>query len=69
MKRRNSVFNNYNTSKYSSSSKKKGTGLLNTQNEFAREFFGDKTEEECEEVRKKNKLENEYKGKKNQSKS
>lgn len=61
MKRRNSVFNNYNTSKYSSSVKKKHSGLLNTQDEFAREFFGENRVEECEEVRKKNKNGNEYK--------
>jgi len=68
MKRRSSVFNNYNSNKYSSASKKNRNGILNTQSEFASDFFIEDSNNECEEVRKTNKSES-NKGKKNNSKA
>jgi hypothetical protein len=52
MKRRNSVFNNFNESKFTSDPKKKQSSVLGTRNEFAQDFYPEEKCNECEEVRK-----------------
>lgn len=67
MKRRNSVFNNFQTNKYSSTAKKNRNGILNTQSEFAREFFEEEVVEDYGDVRKKNSIEDDKKNKNNKN--
>lgn len=58
MKRSNSVFNNFSENRFSSNSKKKYSsrnGFLETQTEFANEFYNqDKVDGQYHEVRERN---------------
>lgn len=57
MKKYNSVFNNFNKqTKYNANVKKNygsRTGLIDTQTEFASDFFNEANPEECHEYRKR----------------